>query len=433
MSANATYQVNGNPAGASLQADIDALADSPATHTITLLANTPVTDGLAITNKNITFALAGFNLTISNNAGYGLNLTNSAIDYTGNGNFTVSAASTALRIDGGSCRLTGATTTADGVSAIYGINNASLVTVNGNVSATGDFSRGIMLWNDGTVTVNGNITASGEESRGIRTWGNGATVTVNGNITATGFWSNAIRAGGGDTITVTGNVSGIIDAWGAAEVTINGPVQMSQDYAYIEASDNGTKIAINGNVTFMGTGYIYTDGGGAIAISGNVTANANPSYWSLVEADDPGSEITIGGNLTTSGRGISIWSGATVTVIGNVTANGEYGVYAEDGGEVYIRGTLTANPYIQFYNQITNTPYFVPRTPYPATQTIGGISYHVYANNNVTTLAPAYVYIRNNVTPLNTGTASIPVMSPVGLVLLALALGGIVGWRRRKA
>ncbi|MCL2297458.1 MAG: general secretion pathway protein GspK, partial [Proteobacteria bacterium] len=34
--------------------------------------------------------------------------------------------------------------------------------------------------------------------------------------------------------------------------------------------------------------------------------------------------------------------------------------------------------------------------------------------------------------PFNINTASVPVLNPVSLALLALALGGMAGWRRRQ-
>jgi hypothetical protein len=251
-------------------------------------------------------------------------------------------------------------------------------------------------------------------------------------VTGTATVSN--NGGANPAIRITGNDSWLGVDGAAADLTVTGNVEVTGGgpFGGVLAS-NGGAIKITGNVALTGANSeVFAGNGGTVNITGNVTANANPGHRVALWAEDTGSAITIGGNLTTSGIGAYAGDDATVTINGNVTANGDFGVESYTGAEITIGGTLTANPYIQFHNQTTAAWYFVPKLPYPTTTIIGGNSYHVYTNAaNVTTDAPAYVNIRN-FAPTNTGTTSIPVLSPVGLALLALALGGMAFWRRRK-
>jgi redox-sensitive bicupin YhaK (pirin superfamily) len=342
-----------------------------------------------------------------------INNTGAIIAHGDEGIYSVSTG--AININGGTV-----SKTAGGGIAIEANNPAATVTVSGGtVSATG----GDAINSAGAVTLSGG-TVSATTGMAIRA----AAVNVTGTATVSNNPGAANHA-----IVITGNNSWLWANGAAADLTVNGNVDVMGGNDSGVVAGNGGAIQITGNVVMTGAeSAVEAFNGGTVNIAGNVTANANPVGWSAAYAGSTGSAITIGGNLTTSGVGANAWNDATIVVNGNVTANGDFGVESYSGGTVTIGGTLTANPYIQFWNQNTAAWYFVPKLPYPTTTIIGGNSYHVYTNAaNVTTDAPAYVNIRN-FAPTNTGTTSIPVLSPMGLALLALALGGMAFWRRRK-
>ena len=178
-----------------------------------------------ITNRRITFDLNGHDLIFTNYLG----ISNSNIDYTGTGKFELNHIMTGSTSSGyffanglsvyssGAIRLTGVTVTDSGTGTsrtVRGINcsSNSTVTVDGNVSATGNgesSSSGHAIYASGTgtsVTVNGNISAA-NNGIGVLASGTGTSVTVNGNISAANNGTGVLATGTGTTVTVNGTIS----------------------------------------------------------------------------------------------------------------------------------------------------------------------------------------------------------------------------------
>jgi len=332
---------------ATLQDALDAVPSNTPT-TITLLQDISVTDGLSITNKNITFDLGGFNLAISNATATdtvtdGLDLLDSTIDYVNAGTFTVSAVDTsALYIEGGSCELTGATAQASGTeddatfaNAIMADSGAKVV-VNGDVTATGVSADGIDIMGGSQITVNGNVSAQSGE--GVFATDDGTQATVNGTISA-GDGGDAVSTDANAVVTVNGNLVatgdmtyGII-AFGGSQVAVTGAIS-AENGEGIYASDSGTQVTVTGNISAQGNYVVDSESGAKVTVTGNVLAT-----------DLTGSAADEWGSWPV---GVYAASG-TVTINGNVISS-DTGVYASTdysgrrapGSQVTINGTITA-------------------------------------------------------------------------------------------
>ncbi|MDR0778667.1 MAG: hypothetical protein LBE48_04445, partial [Methanomassiliicoccaceae archaeon] len=203
----------------------------------------------------------------------------------------------------------------------------------------------------GTIVINGNIF--GGEITYISAIGNGS-VTVNGNLRG---WSGELTAGGAK------GLSGRLTAVPGGTIVINGDVQWTS--AFITAIETGA-VTINGYVFSSGAtiaagleGYdwwTYSNfkySGGTIFISGSVVGSwmSETEIFAIV-----GGTIFINGNATA--RVISVGSGSTITVMGDVDVTGNYDAKLEviDGGIFAINGTLTVpNNELIFINNGTET------------------------------------------------------------------------------
>ncbi|MCL2882485.1 MAG: hypothetical protein FWF45_06330 [Coriobacteriia bacterium] len=391
----------------------DALATiAPNTPTtITLLADIDYTDSLSLTNRTITFDLAGFNLNFDCATDIALDLTNCTIDYTGAGSFNVASSAdydpntdtggVSLSVDGGSCHVTSVSNTGFGSAAVICMSSGTVV-VDGPVSASGDDSIGVAADIGSTITVNGDISATlggiiasgsnikvkgnitvkgpdagfGIDIEDFASMGtaplatvkmtgditvegsdpNGFVVglmlnaksdtTMNGNISAKGNYGMGISADFGSTVTMTGNITGSgsshngsidgIDTYDA-NVSLTGAIAV--DGAGIFAIDGTTKVT--GNITTSSDGSAIDAEGGIVSVTGAVKTTGD--YTSAIYADT--SKVTVNGAVTAAGKdgyGVEAYDGAKVTVSGNVTADG-YGASALDRGtEVYIKGNIVS-------------------------------------------------------------------------------------------
>jgi len=267
---------------ASLEAAIAAVPDGTAT-TITLLTST-YSGGLNLVNKNITFDMSSFNLDISGND-YGLWLTDSTVNKTGEGSLTVYGANTGIYGAGTSAATV--TTVTSGGTGVYPSSYCDL-TVTGDV--TGD-SWGIHY--DATnpaLKVYGNVTSIN---------GPGIFAAANGDLCSVYISGN-----------LSGGAGGVRAEYGANVITIDGTISAGSG-DYIECSWK-TFSQADGVPSTAKAGYLeYANGGDVVYVKGDAVP-ATPTTLT----DTNGSGITVTGSFT----GDPV---LTVTVIGDSDPSGD--------------------------------------------------------------------------------------------------------------
>ena len=273
------------------------------------------------------------------------------------------------------------------------------VTVEGDVTITGDYSEGVQAWQGGSVNVSGNITTTGKNSSAVDIWGENSQVTVGGDITAFGDGSNGVfMYGDGSQITDGGNITvtdesddtswadsyGIladlnsqavvdgsvsskngsaIQTFDRASVTVKGDVSSAGDSRSTVSAQNDSSVTIWGNVYSEGdSGWgIFTSGGGDgkrvplvdikgdVIVTGDLLCNSEIDYPVDAEGVNAGgaSIVNIDGNVSSAkGRAVSATLEATVNIGGNVAAGeNDYfscpGVRADNNAKVNVSGNVT--------------------------------------------------------------------------------------------
>ena len=246
--------------------------------------------------------------------------------------------------DGGSSELkvTGnITANSSGVSA-YG---ASTVTVEGNITVTGNFngiSDGVTTGNTSrytgtpTVSVTGDINAT---RYGVSTTVNGSTITVDGDITTTGDNSWGVKASGNSTVSVTGDISAKyygIEATGST-VAVEGDITAegnSDGIGYGVFAKEESTVSVTGDIDAESIGVYAT--GSTVTVDGDVTGKTL-GVMAMME----GTEITVRGDVSGGKTGMSVLVSAEVTVGGDVTG-GEYGIDAAADSTVIVTGNVDA-------------------------------------------------------------------------------------------
>ena len=324
------------------------------------------------------------------------------------------------------------------------------VAVEGNVTSASGY--GVTACGDSAVTVGGDVSAYYD---GV--WaGDNADVKISGNIAAghgdrpedderEGNFSPAsgsgIWAANKATVLVDGNVSSKDDAVYACDVWDDDP-----ETGEYELENNGTKIAVTGDVTSEYGDGVCVEGTGKVNIEGNLTAyfDGVASYESSfvqvggsVEAgheetqtDDEGEEETtaygtgvtaggkavvmIGGNIESkrdgirttdcftydekAGEWVSLANTAVVAVEGDVTADNGTGVSVSGKSGVSISGDLTARMGIEArneydYDRETGETQFIPD------ESIIHIGGNVIASEDeaISTYGETEIYVGGNV------------------------------------
>jgi len=285
--------------GGSQYASLDealAAVQNGQTVTIRLLQNITYNNGISISydqNKQITFDLNGYTLSVLNTNGAGLALASGKIDYFDNtsqpGQFNVTGTTHGVYASGAGVivKVTNATATAPSLnndSISYGVfaqSGAQIeVTQNAAGNKYGAYADEAFGGSRSKVVVDGdaiaeNITdAANPRTGAIAT--NYADIEVKGN--ASGGY-HGVYAGGSSTAKVWGNVSG--GMYGAlAELTstveVVGNVEATQDYgagAYNRNDDS--VITVGGNsITDASTGIGAIAAEGSVTIEGTITASA---------------------------------------------------------------------------------------------------------------------------------------------------------------
>ena len=342
----------------------DALAVVAAGDTIKLLDDINYTGDITISGQNFDVDLGGYHLTatgaISLDNGSDVNFTNGdsmqalfifadnnsqgafpSLTLTG-GDSVAANAGCSITVNGDiTSNLIGA-----GVNAVNAYGGT--ITVNGNVTTTGN---GIIAESGGKVTIGGSVTSDGT---GIYADGAGSSVTVGGGVTVNGDGAFGVYALGGAQVTVSGGVttsgdsSYNIDAQSGAQVTVNGAVTATGNKSWgAYANGTGTKVTANSGITATVIGA-DAENGAQISVDGSVTVNGDGSAG--VIARTGGAAVKVTGAVTATGNSIpgvddtiAVYTdGGTVAVGGNVAAAGAGagGVYAENGAEVTVDGTV---------------------------------------------------------------------------------------------
>lgn len=227
--------------------------------------------------------------------------------------------------------------------------------INGHVSVaiSGVQAEG----SDSQVTVDKNITVSGDNATGIGIIDTG-TVTVGGNVTADEPGSTGIYVGGG-TVTVDGNVSasnrGVVVTVKGGDVTIHGTLTVS-DLTPIYIEFSGIPKTSEDFTSDPNTDYrIYTDGTSTVRV-GNGSATLRECkigdiyYPTLAEAlgkAATGDTITLLQSIThtnpvmVTGESITFALGNFDLTINTSAIDGSTALLVTDGGEVKYTGTGT--------------------------------------------------------------------------------------------
>jgi len=179
----------------------------------------------------------------------------------------------------------------EGAHAIKCLDGGS-VTVGGNAGATGELACGIYVDEsndmDTTVTVNGNITVSGDSSQGVSVNGEKTFLEVGGNVTVDGNGASGISASGG-------NYDDTYMVWIAGDVT-------APDVAVNATAGAGVRVSGNTMSTDEGATAIFAVGG-SVTVDGNVTATGingtaiSASKWDLIEPV-AGAFVMVDGKIT---------------------------------------------------------------------------------------------------------------------------------------
>ena len=215
----------------------DALFAAVDGDTIQLLTDIDYNHGLSFVEKDITFDLNGYNLNVENSTGNGLFANNSIVSITGGGEFNVSGTTRGVQaLLGASVTVTSAHATSPSGIGVYAVV-ASQVTVEADVTATGEDGLGAYAESGSSISVGGN--AIGHEC-GTVCYGASSLVNVSGDSIATG--TDGIGAAAGD----------------GGEIIIDGEIQTNDIYVQI----NMTEMEI-GDVTLPTTkaGYRTYSGG----------------------------------------------------------------------------------------------------------------------------------------------------------------------------
>lgn len=194
---------------------------------------------------------------------------------------------------------------------------------------------------DGSVGYNGPGTftvcgGSGDHGAGVKVQQGGKAV-LSGIIIKTAYGRGAWALDEGSKIAVNGN----IQTAGSLESTrtVGADARM------------GAEIHVNGAISLTGGNCIgaYTEAGGKVIVTPPVSSDCifvqGEYSMGALARNDPGSEVTVNGSIRAEGYGVR-GAEATfglVTVNGDVTVEGNdsYGVLANDVGRVHVNGHVT--------------------------------------------------------------------------------------------
>ncbi len=272
--------------------------------------------------------------------------------------------------EAGKSTTAGSITVEGGADAVMASHSDATLTINGDITTSGlderssgdkDYEKpgaGVYATDGSTVIVNGDITTkSGGEA--VNAEGEGTTVTVTGDINTAGKYkyistdsyestSYGVVADSGD-VTVTGDITvkdggkGVQVYGTGADVTVNGNISVSGKSEGISGGTlheyGGTGVSASSGKTIVNGDIKATDGGKAVSAHGKdavVIVNGSTDSSGVTEYKG-----TDGNTYQSGSSSVSVSSGATVTVNGNVVG-GSDGASFYDESTLNIAGSVTA-------------------------------------------------------------------------------------------
>jgi len=432
----------------------NALTAAASGDTITLLQDISEATPINVSGSDLTIDLAG----------HDLDLLSSDIHVGSGGTLTIKNGGTVTLSDGIHADAATVTVNADIESDLYGLyaqygiyaQNASTVTVNGNINVFG-YAPGVYASDPHTtVTVTGNISSI-TLSQGVDAE-NGSTVVVKGNISTDN--GQGVYADNGSTVEVTGDINAAespgVDAYHGSTVEVTGDINGREDGVYAE--DAGTTVTMTGNITSVWDG-VHASAGAEVTLKGNITCDSGTDDHDYenggvymddgVNASSVGSVVTVYGNISvnaTNACGVNTLRGpneATINGKITVTGTGSVGVLANDGGKVTVNGTIDPDNYVGFweYDASSNwNPFFLTQAQNDATSSKAGYLQYSWAATYGQNTFTSYIWVLESGQPIPIPPGS--TLPPAGdthaltglaltLALSALATTGIALARRR--
>ena len=315
----------------------DVLQDIADGDTIRLTGDFTYTSPVEINGLDIRFDLNGHTLNIEASYGMGALLVENggSVSLTGIGE---------LNVDG----------QGDYVNGVY-VQNGGSATVT-NAAAYGDLTYGAFAYTGGTVTVRGNATTTGMNSAGACAQGSDATVTVDGDVTSSGDGASGVLAMDGGTVNVGGSSTsdgnhcfGVFA--GSGTVIINTDASAAGP-ACTGAYAVGGTITVGRDAKAEGESSCgaAADFGGAVIVNGSVMAEGQFSYGARAYSpDDTSSSVQVAVNVAATGSysfgSYAEGPGASIGVSQNTSAVGDnsYGAKAVNAGTVTVGGSAWAD------------------------------------------------------------------------------------------
>jgi len=418
----------------------DAWAAVADDQTIYLLKDIVYNAELAVTDRQFSIDLAGFDLTI-NDAALMVSGADAALTITGSGTLTATkvvaddqavlsiAADIISTADSALIAKAGASVSISGdiVSAKHGIEASgqdTSVTMTGDVTSIAEDAAGIFAFDGAEVSLVGNIEAFyGIHVDASPTFDGTTTVTMTGDIT----WSvqGVYVRHTGSTVTVNGNILdtrlGVNADYGS--VIIDGYIE-SRQYG-VEARIEAT-VLITGSITCVGTEYGIKVGVlssfDSSVTTGSITVDADHAYGISVYIKG---NATVNGDITVRGQralGITTYGMVTdtdftsgdafVQVSGSIKVTGEeaIGIEIAYNSRVIVDGDIEAPVFITFSDAYDLEHAPIEKTPsqYDASSQMEG--YLQYSGGSPV----SYVWIKIKPVDLEPDLPTPPTTNPTG-------------------
>lgn len=344
------------------------------------------------TDNTCITAVNGFDLLIKDKSGGGALHLNTAgtnacgIYATGSGSTVTVETATAITM-----------TDSDNTCGIQ-TNDSAAVTLTkpATIDISGGPGVGVDALNGSFIEVqDGAVTASGANSYGIRSRFDSvsasSSILFTGDITVSDS-SYGVYAEDHGAATVEGEINGGnfgVYALSDASVTVRGNIHAANTGAYLGFDGS---VQIKGHVTTANaTGYgVQVVNGGLLSVDGNVIGG----YCGGAAADANSILAVTGSVKIKASNGYGVWAdnGGSISIGGSVKAHGGYGAYASatnQGSEITIDGTVSAQNYINIANALkTPADQTTPTTKAGyLTYTGGTPACSVWVKNQITAFA----------------------------------------------
>lgn len=203
---------------------------------------------------------------------------------------------------------------AGGGTAVYANGNASIVRINGDIQTRGDNSFGIESLNKSTVIVAKDVAVTGESSCGVYAAsydGGSPYVHIKGNLTVSGeksrgvLWDADADFVVNGSITVTDGIEGVSIGKGTA--VIEGGIT-APNYAINARGDEGTQVEVTGNVSVQRENAVAVFAAGCnVTLKGDVTSFKKGGIGILATTGTSSGDNTVrGASVKAEGKIIAV-------------------------------------------------------------------------------------------------------------------------------